>query len=186
MSSKSGAADILEALGVKIDLEPATAERVLARSRHRLSVRPDPSSRHAPCRGGAPRHRQAHHLQSAGPAGQPGPGQAPIGRRVRGRMADALCRGAESAGQQSAPWWCMARDGLDELTTTDVTHVAILEDGVITRSEIAPEDAGLKRAPPAELQGGTADGKCRGAQGAVCRRRRRLPRHRAAQCGAAP
>ena len=34
------------------------------------------------------------------------------------------------------------RDGLDELTTTDVTYVAMLEDGVITRSEIAPGGCG--------------------------------------------
>ena len=48
------------------------------------------------------------------------------------------------------------RDGLDELTTTDITYVATLADGVITRSQIAPEDAGLKRASLAQLQGGVA------------------------------
>ena len=48
------------------------------------------------------------------------------------------------------------RDGLDELTTTDITYVATLKDGVITRSEIAPEDAGLKRAKLEDLRGGVA------------------------------
>jgi anthranilate phosphoribosyltransferase len=48
------------------------------------------------------------------------------------------------------------RDGLDELTTTDITDVVMLADGAITRSEIAPEDAGLRRASLAELRGGVA------------------------------
>jgi len=49
------------------------------------------------------------------------------------------------------------KDGLDEVTITDVTYVATLADGKITRSEIAPEDAGLKRASLADIKGG--DGK---------------------------
>ena len=47
-------------------------------------------------------------------------------------------------------------DGLDELTTTDVTYVATLKDGIVSRGEIAPEDAGLRRTRMADLQGGTA------------------------------
>jgi anthranilate phosphoribosyltransferase len=45
-------------------------------------------------------------------------------------------------------------DGLDELTTTDVTHYASLENGLITTGTIAPEDARLKRATLADLKGG--------------------------------
>ena len=48
------------------------------------------------------------------------------------------------------------RDGLDEMTITDITHVASLEDGAITPREIAPEDAGLARQPLADLKGGDA------------------------------
>ena len=47
-------------------------------------------------------------------------------------------------------------DGLDELTTTGKTFTASLEDGRITRGEITPEDAGLKRASLADLKGGDA------------------------------
>ena len=47
-------------------------------------------------------------------------------------------------------------DGLDELTTTDVTHFAGLEDGRITESTLAPEEAGLTRASLADLKGGDA------------------------------
>jgi anthranilate phosphoribosyltransferase len=55
----------------------------------------------------------------------------------------------------TAPWWCMA-DGLDELTTTAVTCFASLENGQIALGEIAPEEAGLKRARLEDLKGGSA------------------------------
>ena len=45
-------------------------------------------------------------------------------------------------------------DGLDELTTTDVTYYASLEMGAISTGIIAPEDAGLKRATLSDLKGG--------------------------------
>ena len=47
-------------------------------------------------------------------------------------------------------------DGLDELTTTDVTHFASLENGQVTLGQIAPEDAGLARATLADIKGGDA------------------------------
>src|SRR5262249_26866914 len=45
----------------------------------------------------------------------------------------------------------------DELTTTGVTRVAVLEAGHVAMKDIAPEDAGLKRATLAQLKGGTAE-----------------------------
>jgi anthranilate phosphoribosyltransferase len=48
------------------------------------------------------------------------------------------------------------KDGLDEVTTTDVTFVASLEAGKIARSEIAPERAGVSRARLTDLKGGSA------------------------------
>ena len=54
------------------------------------------------------------------------------------------------------------RDGLDEVTTTDVTHVAVLDRWRRSRTrEIAPEEAGLPRASLADLKGGDAARKCR-------------------------
>ena len=78
------------------------------------------------------------------------------------------------------------RDGLDELTTTDITYVATLADGVITRSQIAPEDAGLKRASLAAASGRRRRRECQGAPGAFCGRKKRLSRYRAAECRRGP
>jgi anthranilate phosphoribosyltransferase len=54
-------------------------------------------------------------------------------------------------------WVVHGADGLDEMTTTGVTRVAILESGHVALREIAPEDAGLKRTTLAALKGGSAE-----------------------------
>src|SRR5207248_9873336 len=59
--------------------------------------------------------------------------------------------GAEKA------WIVHGADGLDEMTTTGITRVAVLEHGQVSLREIAPEDAGLKRSNLSALKGGTAE-----------------------------
>jgi anthranilate phosphoribosyltransferase len=59
--------------------------------------------------------------------------------------------GAEKA------WIVHGADGLDEMTTTGITRVAVLEQGRVSLREITPEDAGLKRSSLAALKGGTAE-----------------------------
>jgi anthranilate phosphoribosyltransferase len=155
MSSKSGAADILEALGVKIDLEPAMAERTLretgivflfAQTHH-------PAMRHVAAARRAIGKRTIFNL--LGPLANP----ARVKRQLVGVFAEEwltpYAEALRALGCERA-MVVHGRDGLDELTTTDITYVANLADGVITRSQIAPEDAGLKRASLADLQGGVA------------------------------
>jgi anthranilate phosphoribosyltransferase len=67
-------------------------------------------------------------------------------------MATVLGKlGAERA------WVVHGADGLDELTTTGPSHVAEYRDGGLTSFEVAPEDAGLTRAPAAALKGADPD-----------------------------
>jgi anthranilate phosphoribosyltransferase len=155
MSSKSGAADILEALGVKIDLEPRAAEKVLAETgivflfaqTHHPAMRYVASARRIIGK------RTIFNL--LGPLASP----ARVKRQLVGVFAEEwltpYAEALRALGCERA-MVVHGRDGLDELTTTDVTYVASLADGVITRSRIAPEDAGLTRSSMAELQGGTA------------------------------
>jgi anthranilate phosphoribosyltransferase len=155
MSSKSGAADILEALGVRIDLPPILAEQVLretgivflfAQTHH-------PAMRHVASARRAIGKRTIFNL--LGPMASP----ARVKRQLVGVFAEEwLMPYAEALTALGCERAMVVHgaDGLDELTTTDVTYVATLKDGVITRTEIAPEDAGLKRACMVELQGGTA------------------------------
>ena len=153
MSSKSGAADVLESLGVKIDLVPDAAERTLrdagivflfAQTHH-------PAMRHVAAARRAIGKRTIFNL--LGPLASP----AKVKRQLVGVFAEEwLTPYAEALAALGCERAMVVhgRDGLDELTTTDITYVASLADGVITRSQIAPEDGGLKRARLADLQGG--------------------------------
>ena len=97
LSSKSGAADVLTALGVKIDLDAGTGRPLHQRSRHRLHVRARASSGHEKCRADARRARHPHDLQSARAAVQSRQRQAAIGRRVLAAMDRAAGAGAEES-----------------------------------------------------------------------------------------
>jgi anthranilate phosphoribosyltransferase len=155
MSSKSGAADILEALGVKIDLVPEAAERTLreigivflfAQTHH-------PAMRHVAKARQAIGKRTIFNL--LGPLANP----AGVKRQLVGVFAkewlEPYAEALRALGCERA-MVVHGRDGLDELTTTDITYAAILEDGAITQTEIAPEDAGLKRSSLEALKGGGA------------------------------
>ncbi len=72
LSSKSGAADNLAALGVKLDVGPEIISRCIAQVWRRLHVRPAASFRHASCRPLPGRAWHAHDLQPARAAVQPG------------------------------------------------------------------------------------------------------------------
>jgi anthranilate phosphoribosyltransferase len=53
-------------------------------------------------------------------------------------------------------WVVHGEDGLDELTTTGISHVAALDRGEISTFRISPKNAGLPQAKPADLVGGDA------------------------------
>jgi anthranilate phosphoribosyltransferase len=154
MSSKSGAADILEALGVRIDLEPARAEQVLRQAGIVFLF----AQIHHPAMRHVARARQAIGKRTIfnllGPLANP----AGVKRQLVGIFAEEwltpYAEALRALGCERA-MVVHGRDGLDELTTTDITYVATLTDDVVTRSEIAPEDAGLARAGIADLKGGT-------------------------------
>ena len=58
-------------------------------------------------------------------------------------------------------WVVHGADGLDELTTTGITRVAVLEGGHVSIKEVAPEDAGLKRSSLTKLKGGNVEDNAR-------------------------
>jgi anthranilate phosphoribosyltransferase len=155
MSSKSGAADVLEALGVKIDLAPETAEHVLreigivflfAQTHH-------PAMRHVAKARQAIGKRTIFNL--LGPLANP----AGVKRQLVGVFAkewlEPYAEALRALGCERA-MVVHGRDGLDELTTTDITYAVTLEDGAIAQTEIVPEDAGLTRSSLEALRGGGA------------------------------
>jgi anthranilate phosphoribosyltransferase len=154
LSSKSGAADVLMALGVKLDLTPAQISRCINEA------------------GIGFMFAIAHHpaMKHVGPARQElgtrtlfnllGPQSNPAG--VRRYMLGVYARewaepvaAALLANRATDAWVVNGSDGLDEITTTGPTFVASIKAGNLTSFEIAPEDAGLPRAKPEDLKGGT-------------------------------
>jgi len=152
-SSKSGAADILSALGVNIDADMKVLEAALfevgtsflwAQKHHSAMRHVGPSRVELGT-------RTIFNLM--GPMSNP----AGVKRQLIGvfskqwltPMADAL----KSLGTEHA-WLVHGSDGLDEITTTGPTHVVELKDGAIRGFEIAPEQFGLKRATLSDLKGG--------------------------------
>jgi anthranilate phosphoribosyltransferase len=155
MSSKTGAADVLEALGVKIEISPQAAPACIeqtgvcfmfAQSFH-------PAMKHvAPVRR-ALGFRTIFNL--LGPLSNP----ARVKRQLLGVYAlewiEPVANVLASLGTEKA-WVVHGQDGLDELSISDVTHVAALDRGRIEVTKVAPEDAGLPRWPLSAVKGGEA------------------------------
>ncbi|MGE5506369.1 MAG: anthranilate phosphoribosyltransferase [Actinomycetota bacterium] len=155
LSSKSGSADVLAALGVKVDCDMALVRAALFDTNIGFMM--------------APRHHNAmRHV--AGPRVELGtrtifnllgPLSNPAGTRfqVVGVFADQwvepLARVLGRLGAERA-WVVHGSDGLDELTTTGPSKVAEFRGGEVSVFEVTPEAAGLPRARPEQLKGGDA------------------------------
>ena len=154
-SSRSGAADVLEALGVNINLAPETAASVLAKAGlvFLFAQTYHPAMKHV---GGARKQIGRRTIFNLlGPLASP----ARVTRQLVGVFSsDWLVPYAEAlkALGSSHAWIVHGRDGLDEISISGPTQIAVLDQGAITTREITPEDAGLERWPLAEIRGGDA------------------------------
>lgn len=152
LSSRSGAADALGALGIALDLPFERLPEILAEAGMVFLMAP---RHHAALRHAAgPRVELGTRtiFNLLGPLANP----ARVRRQMTGAfapqwlrpMAETLARlGTESA-------WLVHGDGLDELTLSGPSQVVELRDGSIREFTVAPEDAGLTRAPISALRGG--------------------------------
>ncbi len=153
LSSKSGAADVLTALGVNIDADLSLVEKAIAEAGIGFLM--------------APRHHSA--MKYVGPARVQmgtrtifnllGPLSNPAGvtRQFTGVFSkhwiEPMANVLGNLGCEAA-WIVHGADGLDEMTTTGPSFVAELKDAKVTTFEVSPEDAGLGVASPEDLKGG--------------------------------
>jgi anthranilate phosphoribosyltransferase len=154
-SSKSGAADTLGALGVRIGIEPRAIERCIAQAGIGFMMAP---SHHAAMRHVGPARvelgtRTIFNL--LGPLSNP----AGVRRQLIGVFSAAwlepMAQVLRNLGSQRV-WITHGGDGLDEMTTTGPTSIVELRDGAIRSFEVTPEQVGLERALSADLRGGDA------------------------------
>ncbi|UYO37936.1 anthranilate phosphoribosyltransferase [Rhodopseudomonas palustris] len=155
LSSKSGAADVLAALGVKIDITPEQVGRCVNEAGIGFMFAP---THHPAMKNVGPTRvelatRTIFNL--LGPLSNP----AGVKRQMIGvfsrQWVQPLAQVLKNLGAE-AVWVVHGSDGLDEITLSGTTAVAELKNGEITSFEISPEDAGLPRAPADALKGGDA------------------------------
>ena len=146
VTSKCGSADVMEALGVNINLPPSALAACLRRSRHRLSFRARHAFRHEVRAARTARTSPAHRVQPSRPADQ---SRARLGDRSSASIPlDLVEKLAEALSMLGVHRALVVHglDGLDEITITGPTRIAEVRDGAVRTYEVTPEEFGLKRA----------------------------------------
>ncbi len=153
LSSKSGSSEALQALGVKLDLEPKAISRCIKEAGIGFMFAPNhhPAMRHVgPARAEMGIRTMFNLL---GPQCNP----AGVRRYLLGVFSPEwvvpVARSLMANGAEAA-WVVHGSDGLDEITGTGPTRVAAIENGVLREFEISPKDAGLPMSRPEDLVGG--------------------------------
>jgi anthranilate phosphoribosyltransferase len=155
-SSRCGSADVLEGLGLVIDLEPDAMATLVREEGFGFFFAPryHPALRHAgPVRKALGIPTVFNFLGPlANPAGVRRYALGVSDQRMAERMIEVLAQlGADSA------FVVHGEDGLDEVTTSGPTYILRLRDGEITHAEFTPEDFGIARSSLADLVGGDVD-----------------------------
>jgi anthranilate phosphoribosyltransferase len=151
-SSQCGTADVLEALGVAIDLGPAEVATCVEELGIGFCFAPvyHPAMRHA----AAPRREIGvpTAFNFLGPLTNPArPLAALIGcadERMAGVMAEVL------AARGASALLVRGEDGLDEITTTTTTTVWVVQGAAVRRESVDPAELGVPAARGADLRGG--------------------------------
>ena len=155
LSSRSGAADVLGALGVNIELPADGVARCIREAGIGFMFAP---AHHPAMKNVGPTRvelgtRTIFNL--LGPLSNP----AGVKRQMVGvfsrQWVEPLAQVLKNLGSEHV-WVVHGSDGLDEITTSGPTYVAALENGAVRAFEITPEEVGLARVKPEALRGGDA------------------------------
>ena len=173
LSSRSGSADLLAALGVDIEADMALVRESLWQAGIGFLM--------APRHHGAMRHVAPARVELGtrtifnllGPLSNPAGAKFQLLGVFDAAWMEPMAKVLKNLGSERV-WVVHGADGLDELTTTGPSRIAELKDGAISAFEVTPEDAGLPRARLADLKGGDGKANARimtdllaGAPGAV-------------------
>jgi anthranilate phosphoribosyltransferase len=154
-SSRCGSADVLEELGVRMDLTP---ERVV-RAIEEIGI----GFLYAPAMHTAMRHAMTARRELKvrtvfnllGPLTNPAGASAQIVGVFDASFTELLAQALGELGARRA-FVVHGADGLDEISISDETHIAELRGGTVRSYRLAPEDFGLSRAPLESLRGDDA------------------------------
>jgi anthranilate phosphoribosyltransferase len=159
-SSRTGGADVYEALGIRVTASPAVVERCLVEAGVGFFFAPTfhPSMRHA-----APVRRELG-VRTAfnllGPLTNPAGASRQLLGVARPELTELLARTLMLLGTTRA-WVVHGADGIDELTTAGYTKVSECRGGSVNTFYVHPSDFGLPRTSPGALAGGDAQENAR-------------------------
>jgi anthranilate phosphoribosyltransferase len=154
VSSRSGSADVLEALGVRIDLPLAVAGRSVREIGIGFLFAP---AAHAAARHAAPARQQIVKrtvFNLLGPLTNPAGAKAQVLGVFSQGVIDAVAATLAELGTHRA-FVVHGAGGLDEISLSGETQIAEVRDGSVRRFIVAPEDFGVSRAPLEAIRGGT-------------------------------
>lgn len=155
-SSKSGAADVLTALGVNIDADLNIIQQAI----HEIGI----GFLMAPRHHGAMRHVGGARVELGtrtifnllGPLSNPAMVKYMLVGTFALKWVEPMAKALAMLGVERA-WVVHGSDGLDEISLSGPTTIAELKGGTVTLSEISPEDAGIQRQPLSNVKGGTPE-----------------------------
>ena len=154
VSSRSGSADVLEALGVRIDLPMTIAGRSVREIGIGFLFAP---AAHAAARHAAPARQQIGKrtvFNLLGPLTNPAKAEAQVLGVFSAEVIDTVAATLAELGTHRA-FVVHGAGGLDEISLLGETQIAEVRNGAVRRFVVAPEDFGLSRAPLEAISGGT-------------------------------
>lgn len=152
LSSKSGTADTLSVLGVNLEIGPHLISRCITEAGIGFMFA---SMHHAAMRHVGPSRvelgtRTIFNL--LGPLSNPAGAKRQLLGVFAPKWLGPIAEVLRDLGSETV--WVVHGDGMDEITTTGVTHVSALENGRIRSFELTPQDFGIQPATIADLKGG--------------------------------
>jgi len=154
ISSRSGSADVLEALGVRIDLPMLAAGRSVREVGIGFLFAP---AAHAAARHAGPARQQIGKrtiFNLLGPLTNPAGAEAQVLGVFSADVIDTVAATLAELGTRRA-FVVHGAGGLDEISLSGETQVAEVHNGSVRRFIVAPEDFGVSRAPLEAIRGGT-------------------------------
>jgi anthranilate phosphoribosyltransferase len=155
VSSLCGSADVIEALGVKLDLPPEKVGRCIDEVGIGFLFAPllHKAMRYVMLARREIRIRTVFNI--LGPLTNPAGASAQVIGVYAGDLTEMMAHVLNNLGSFRA-FVVHGEDGLDEITVTDGTRIAEIRDNQVHTYTVRPEDFGLKRATLKDLQGGGA------------------------------
>ena len=154
VSSRSGSADVLEALGVRIDLPMTAAGRSVREIGIGFLFAP---AAHAAARHAGPARQQIGKrtiFNLLGPLTNPAGAEAQVLGVFSADLIDTVAATLAELGTHHA-YVVHGAGGLDEISLSGETQIAEVRNGSVRRFIVAPEDFGVSRAPLEAIRGGT-------------------------------